>query len=143
MDQREIILNSWKEIAKYLGRGVRTAQRWERDLALPVRRPRGKERSAVIAVSSDIDAWLKRCPVQDVSSKKQISPEISTPRWRITYQNAERLRQRTEALYDRALQLRKNLQRAIDLTGKLAVQRSLAQASAQDDAEGLQRRASA
>jgi len=143
MDQRETILNSWKEIAGYLGRGVRTAQRWERDLALPVRRPRGKERSAVVAVSSDIDAWLKRCPVHDASSKKQLSPEIATPRWMITYQNAERLRQRTEALYDRALQLRKNLQRAMDLSGKLAVQRSLAQESARSGANGLQKRAPA
>jgi predicted DNA-binding transcriptional regulator AlpA len=142
MDQKETILNSWKEIADYLGRGVRTAQRWEHDLALPVRRPRGKERSAVIAVSSDIDAWLKRCPVHYGSSKKQLSPETQTgPRWMITYQNAERLRERTEALYDRALQLRKNLQRALDLSGKLAVQRSLVQESARNGVNGLQKHA--
>ena len=40
------LLNSWKEIAAYMGRGVRTLQRWERDLALPVRRL-GKERTIV------------------------------------------------------------------------------------------------
>src|SRR5262249_9537841 len=56
------ILNSWKEIAKYLDRGVRTAQRWERDLHLPVRRPRGKRRSAVLALPKEIDAWLANCP---------------------------------------------------------------------------------
>jgi predicted DNA-binding transcriptional regulator AlpA len=56
------ILNSWKEIASYLGRGVRTAQRWERELRLPVRRPRGRRRSAVIAVRKEIDAWLSSCP---------------------------------------------------------------------------------
>jgi hypothetical protein len=56
------ILNSWKEIAKYLDRGVRTAQRWERDLQLPVRRPRGKRRSAVLALRKEIDAWLGSCP---------------------------------------------------------------------------------
>ena len=39
------ILNSWKEIANYLGRGVRTVQRWERDLRLPVHRPKGKDRA--------------------------------------------------------------------------------------------------
>ena len=33
-------LNTWKEIATYMGRGVRTVQRWERELGLPVRRPR-------------------------------------------------------------------------------------------------------
>ncbi len=32
-----MVLNSWKEIACYLGRGVRTVQRYERDLGLPVR----------------------------------------------------------------------------------------------------------
>jgi hypothetical protein len=52
------VLNSWKEIAAYLRRGVRTVQRWERELNLPVRRPRNRSRSAVIALCSDIDAWL-------------------------------------------------------------------------------------
>jgi hypothetical protein len=56
------ILNTWKEIARYLDRGVRTAQRWERDLHLPVRRPRGKRRSAVLALPKEIDAWLANCP---------------------------------------------------------------------------------
>jgi hypothetical protein len=57
------VLNSWKEIAAYLGRGVRTVQRWEHDLALPVRRPRGKDRSAVIALKSDLDKWLQDTPL--------------------------------------------------------------------------------
>ena len=35
MDERE--LNGWKEIANHLGKAVRTAQRWEQDLDLPVR----------------------------------------------------------------------------------------------------------
>jgi len=56
------ILNSWKEIARYLDRGVRTVQRWERELHLPVRRPRGKRRSAVLALRREIDAWLNCCP---------------------------------------------------------------------------------
>jgi hypothetical protein len=30
-------LSGWKDIASYLGKGVRTVQRYERDLALPVR----------------------------------------------------------------------------------------------------------
>lgn len=55
---RADILNSWKEIAGYLGRGVRTVQRWEKDLGLPVRRPRNKTRSAVMAFPPEIDSWL-------------------------------------------------------------------------------------
>jgi hypothetical protein len=52
------LLNSWKEIATYLGRGVRTAQRWER-LGLPVRRVSFGPRSPVIAHAPDIDSWLR------------------------------------------------------------------------------------
>lgn len=58
------ILNSWKEIAGYLGRGVRTVQRWEAQLGLPVHRPAGKEHSAVLAFSSELDQWLDSRPVR-------------------------------------------------------------------------------
>jgi phage terminase Nu1 subunit (DNA packaging protein) len=56
------VLNSWKEIASHVGRGVRTVQRWERELGMPVRRPRAKSRSAVIAFPEEIDAWVKSAP---------------------------------------------------------------------------------
>jgi len=66
-DQNEL-LNSWKEIATYLNRGVRTVQRWEIELGLPVRRPRGKSRSAVMAMRAELDAWIKACPVTHVAT---------------------------------------------------------------------------
>ncbi len=56
------VLNSWKEIALYVGRGVRTVQRWERDLGLPVHRPRGKQRSAVLAIPEELDYWIQSTP---------------------------------------------------------------------------------
>jgi hypothetical protein len=56
---RPKVLNSWKEIASYLRCGVRTVQRWEHDLGLPVRRPWGKQRSSVIAVAEDLDEWVR------------------------------------------------------------------------------------
>ena len=56
---RAPVLNSWKEIAVYLGRGVRTVQRYERDLHLPVRRLGGRTRGAVVAIPEDLDAWLR------------------------------------------------------------------------------------
>jgi len=43
------VLNSWKEVSNYIGRGVRTVQRWEKDFGLPVRRPSGHLRGSVIA----------------------------------------------------------------------------------------------
>lgn len=58
------ILNSWKEIASYLGRGVRTVQRWEVQLGLPVHRPAGKDHSAVLAFSSELDEWLDKRPLR-------------------------------------------------------------------------------
>src|SRR5215469_4264684 len=53
------LLNSWKEIAAYLGRGVRTVQRWEVQLSLPVHRLHQKSRSAVIASRSELNDWLR------------------------------------------------------------------------------------
>jgi hypothetical protein len=57
------LLNSWKEIATYVDRGVRTVQRWERDFHLPVHRPSGQRRSAVLAFSDEIDHWLAATPL--------------------------------------------------------------------------------
>jgi DNA-binding transcriptional regulator YiaG len=67
-------LTSWKEIAAYLGKGVRTVQRWERELALPVARVDGSTR--VIANCHEIDEWLRtklqvRPPTRD---SKERSP---------------------------------------------------------------------
>lgn len=53
-----MILHGWKDIAKYLGCGVRTVQRWEK-LGMPVRRPVGGPRPPVVAISQEIDLWLK------------------------------------------------------------------------------------
>ena len=52
-------LQSWKEIAAYVKRGVRTVQRWERDGGLPVRRPRPGDRSPVFAFPEELDACLR------------------------------------------------------------------------------------
>ena len=58
------ILNGWKEIALYLGRGVRTVQRWETRAGLPVHRPQGQDRSAVVAFAEELHAWLVQTPVR-------------------------------------------------------------------------------
>lgn len=72
-----MILNSWKDIAKYLGCEVRTVQHWEK-LGMPVRRPKKGIRSAVLAISEEIDAWLKHRPRSGpddfVSSEATTSP---------------------------------------------------------------------
>jgi Tol biopolymer transport system component len=50
-------LDSWKEIAGYLNRDVRTVQRWERDFALPVQRLPGGPKAGVFALRAELDAW--------------------------------------------------------------------------------------
>jgi hypothetical protein len=51
-------LDSWKEIAAYLGRDVRTVVRWEKKRGLPVHRVPGGERQAVWAHAQELDSWL-------------------------------------------------------------------------------------
>lgn len=53
-----VVLNSWKEIASYLGRGVRTVQRWEKELHLPVHRAGKGKRSPVYALVPELKFWL-------------------------------------------------------------------------------------
>lgn len=64
MEKQLEILNGWKEIANYMGKGVRTVQRYERDLNLPIRRPAGKPTGAVIATRAEIDAWITASPIR-------------------------------------------------------------------------------
>src|SRR5689334_12854112 len=52
-----MLLNGWKEIAKYLGRGIRMSQRWVR-LGLPVIRVGQTSHSPVLAYSDKLDNWL-------------------------------------------------------------------------------------
>lgn len=57
------VLSGWKEIANYLGKGVRTVQRYEWQMALPVRRPGAKPHASVVAAKSEIDAWVSASPM--------------------------------------------------------------------------------
>lgn len=72
------LLSGWKEIARHMGRGVRTVQRYERDLGLPVYRPGGRSHGSVLARIADIDAWLTSHPLEQSSagaSSTQNAPE--------------------------------------------------------------------
>ena len=55
-------LDSWKEIAAYLGRHVTTVRRWERKEGLPVHRHIHDTLGSVYAYASELDAWrASRC----------------------------------------------------------------------------------
>ena len=51
-------LNSWKEIASYFDRDVRTVQLWEKREGLPVHRHEHGSRSSVYARPSELDFWF-------------------------------------------------------------------------------------
>lgn len=60
-------LDSWKAIAEYLGRDIRTVMRWESERKLPVRRVPGGRGRTVFALSTEIDAWLARAEGESVA----------------------------------------------------------------------------
>jgi TolB-like protein/tetratricopeptide (TPR) repeat protein len=53
-------LDSWKAIANYLSKSVRTVRRWEAQEGLPVHRQMHKAQGSVYAYRSEIDAWRQR-----------------------------------------------------------------------------------
>ncbi|MBE7542602.1 MAG: hypothetical protein M9913_14565 [Bryobacteraceae bacterium] len=53
-------LNSWKEIAAYLGTSERTVQRWEQGEALPVHRHVHEKASSIYAYPVELEEWLRR-----------------------------------------------------------------------------------
>lgn len=53
-----VVFTSWKEIASYLGKGVRTVQRWEAQFGLPVQRPNAHAKGIVRATREELDHWI-------------------------------------------------------------------------------------
>lgn len=106
------LLTCWKDIARYMGKGVRTVQRWEQKLDMPVRRPRGSlYKSAVVARPSDLDVWLAarwsgRDPQEtptDAGTRRLTNPDMIN-----AIQTAHELRAANHAL---ALELSSGLQK--------------------------------
>jgi tetratricopeptide (TPR) repeat protein len=53
----ERLLQSWKEISKYLNCSLRTCHRWEENLDLPVHRLDGTPKARVFAYKDELDRW--------------------------------------------------------------------------------------
>ena len=66
-------LDSWKEIASYLRRGVRTVRRWEREEGLPVHRHVHRVAGSVYAYKSEVDRWreARRTPVPTSAARRR------------------------------------------------------------------------
>lgn len=65
-------LDSWKEIAGYLRRGIRTVQRWEREEELPVHRLIHDRAGSVFAYPVELDAWWQ-------SRQQSEAPAVADP----------------------------------------------------------------
>jgi hypothetical protein len=88
------VFSGWKEIANYLRKGVRTVQRYERELGLPVRRPAGRSRGSVIATKIELDAWITAKPVREAFRLTQETPDTSSvlKEFRLQIQQMHQLR---------------------------------------------------
>jgi Tol biopolymer transport system component len=69
-------LDSWKEIAAYLGRGIRTVQRWEREEGLPVHRLVHEKRGSIYARREELTAWWesRRLTLPRSASDDDVAP---------------------------------------------------------------------
>jgi hypothetical protein len=79
--KKENILTSWKEIAAYLDRDVRTCVRWEKRYGLPVHRLERDSKAKVFAYKQQIDQWLaersalaSRPPVCELPLRRRFRP---------------------------------------------------------------------
>ena len=64
-------MESWKEVAVYLNRSVRTVRRWEEKESLPVHRLHHDKRGSVYAYRWELDAWRE--------SRKQLLEVETSP----------------------------------------------------------------
>src|SRR5579871_6216939 len=65
-------LDSWKEIAAYLGRSERTVRRWEDSEGLPVHRLQHEKRGSIFAYRAELDQWRD-------TRKASVEAEASEP----------------------------------------------------------------
>ena len=74
-------LDSWKEIAVYLNRGVTTVQRWERDEGLPVHRQQHDALGSVYAYKSELETWrVKRAVRTDADEPSHAATPVAPKR---------------------------------------------------------------
>jgi len=82
--KRSNVLNSWEEISVFLGRGVRTVQRWERQYDLPIHRVGSGARSPVFALPSELNLWLLRTSQREKLENPDVADIQPTRELRVT-----------------------------------------------------------
>jgi len=83
VDPRGRRLESWKEIAAYLGRDVTSVRRWEKREGLPVHRLYHSKLGSVYAYTTELDAWAQsrniRAAQEDGSDARSPNPTVAPP----------------------------------------------------------------
>jgi len=94
------IISGWKDIANYLGKGVRTVQRYEHELGLPIRRPAGKQSGSVIATKAELDGWITASPLGEAFRLPQTVAENAAllKEFRSRVEQLHQLREENRAL---------------------------------------------
>ncbi len=72
------LLESWKEISAYLNRSVKTCQRWEHELDLPVHRLDGTPKARVYAYQAELDSWHEQKLRSGESTENKLFSKLST-----------------------------------------------------------------
>jgi hypothetical protein len=80
----EQLLEAWKDIAAYMRRDVRTVQRWEKLLELPIHRLQDSRSGSVFAYKRELDAWRETRALQIEACQARATvpgsaPETETP----------------------------------------------------------------
>jgi len=78
-------LESWKQIAAYLGRDVTTVRRWERHEGLPVHRLLHRKLGSVYAYTAELDAWrIERASAVSTDASDTRPPILTSLRqWKL------------------------------------------------------------
>lgn len=84
-------LNGWKEISNYLGKSVRTAQRWERMLAMPIHRIHTARGEIVFGSKQELDRW-QSAKEQESAAAPPALPDEVTLEWLATLPEPDFLR---------------------------------------------------
>lgn len=115
MQTRTGIRSGWKDIANYLGMGVRTVQRYERELALPIHRPSGKSRGSVIATESELDRWVAASASRKMIARQpNLDPRVALKEFRRNITVLGRLRKQTAASRQALAQSRHALEETVE-----------------------------
>jgi len=72
-------LESWKEIAAYMRRDVKTVQRWEKREAMPVHRHLHDKMGSVYAFRAELDAWARKRRLPTSAEESTTFPAPESP----------------------------------------------------------------